>query len=150
MRPEVIATLSRDAEAMLPPVFAEIVRTCAQPLFQPIGDLESPIMRHGRVALLGDAAFVARPHVAKGAIRAGHSTIELAAALADAESRTPSCARMRCAARQAPGLSQSRVGSGPTSKAKGSAVDPTLHAREWRRRDLKQSRRRALVKAGFS
>lgn len=41
-------------------------------------------MRHGRVALLGDAAFVARPHVAKGAIKAGHDAIELAAALADA------------------------------------------------------------------
>ena len=84
IRPEVVAALRRDAEALLPPVFAEIVRDCAQPLFQPIGDLESPIMRHGRVALLGDAAFVARPHVAKGAIKAGHDAIELAAALADA------------------------------------------------------------------
>jgi 2-polyprenyl-6-methoxyphenol hydroxylase-like FAD-dependent oxidoreductase len=41
-------------------------------------------MRHGRAALLGDAAFVARPHVAKGAIKAGHDAIQLAAALADA------------------------------------------------------------------
>jgi 2-polyprenyl-6-methoxyphenol hydroxylase-like FAD-dependent oxidoreductase len=85
IRPEVIAALQRDAEAMLPPVFAEIVRTCTQPLFQPIGDLESPMMRRGRVALLGDAAFVGRPHVAKGAIKAGHDAIELAAALADAD-----------------------------------------------------------------
>jgi 2-polyprenyl-6-methoxyphenol hydroxylase-like FAD-dependent oxidoreductase len=85
IRPEVIAALRRDAEAMLPPVFAEIVRACAQPLFQPIGDLESPMMRHGRVALLGDAAFVARPHVAKGAIKAGHDAIELAAALTDSD-----------------------------------------------------------------
>jgi hypothetical protein len=30
-------------------------------------------------------AFVARPHVAKGAIKAGHDAIELAAALADAD-----------------------------------------------------------------
>ena len=85
IRREVIAALRRDAEAMLPPVFAEIVRTCAEPLFQPIGDLESPTMRLGRVALLGDAAFVARPHVAKGAIKAGHDAIELAAALTDAD-----------------------------------------------------------------
>jgi 2-polyprenyl-6-methoxyphenol hydroxylase-like FAD-dependent oxidoreductase len=83
IRPDVIAALRHDAEAMLPPVFAEIVRTCAQPLFQPIGDLESPMMTHRRVALLGDAAFVARPHVAKGAIKAGHDAIELAVALAD-------------------------------------------------------------------
>lgn len=85
IRHEVIAALRRDAEAMLPPVFAEIVRTCAQPLFQPIGDLESPAMRVGRVALLGDAAFVARPHAAKGAIKAGHDAIELAAALASGD-----------------------------------------------------------------
>jgi 2-polyprenyl-6-methoxyphenol hydroxylase-like FAD-dependent oxidoreductase len=85
IRPEVITTLRRDAEAMLPPVFAEIVRACAQPLFQPIGDLESPAMRLGRVALLGDAAFVARPHVAKGAIKAGHDAIELAAALSSGD-----------------------------------------------------------------
>jgi 2-polyprenyl-6-methoxyphenol hydroxylase-like FAD-dependent oxidoreductase len=85
IRPEVIAELRRDAEAMLPPVFAEIVRTCAQPLFQPIGDIEWPMMRRGRVELLGDAAFVARPLVAKGAIKAGHDAIELAAALANAD-----------------------------------------------------------------
>lgn len=82
IRPEVIAALRRDAEAILPPVFAEIVRKCPQPLFQPIGDLESPMMGLGRVALLGDAAFVARPHVGKGAIKAGLDAIELAAALA--------------------------------------------------------------------
>ena len=85
IRPEVITTLRRDAEAMLPPVFAEIVQACAQPLFQPIGDLKSPAMRLGRVALLGDAAFVARPHVAKGAIKAGHDAIELAAALSSGD-----------------------------------------------------------------
>jgi 2-polyprenyl-6-methoxyphenol hydroxylase-like FAD-dependent oxidoreductase len=85
IRREVVAALRRDAEALLPPVFAEIVRTSAQPLFQPVGDLESPMMRGRRVALLGDAAFVARPHVAKGAIKAGHDAIELAAALAVAD-----------------------------------------------------------------
>jgi len=85
IRPEVIASLRRDAESMLPPIWAEIVRATAQPLFQPIGDLESPAMRMGRVALLGDAAFVARPHVAKGAIKAGHDAIELALALAEGD-----------------------------------------------------------------
>ena len=95
IRPEVIAALGRDAEARLPPVFAEIVRACAQPLFQPIGDLESPAMRRGRVALLGDAAFVARPHVAKGAIKAGHDAIELAAALAGGDCRGRPCALRR-------------------------------------------------------
>jgi len=85
IRPEVIMGLRRDAEAMLPPVLAEVVRACAEPLFQPIGDLDSPMMGRGRVALLGDAAFVARPHVAMGSIKAGQDAIALGAALANAD-----------------------------------------------------------------
>lgn len=85
IRPGVTAELRHDAEALLPPVWAEVVRITPQPFFQPIGDLESPTMRVGRVALLGDAAFVARPHVAKGAIKAGHDAIELADALTDGD-----------------------------------------------------------------
>ena len=85
IRDEVIAALHHDAAALLPPCWAEIVRNAAQPFFQMIGDLESPGMAVGRVALLGDAAFVARPHVAKGAIKAGHDAIALAAALAGEE-----------------------------------------------------------------
>ena len=120
-----IAALRRDAEAMLPPVFAELVRTCAQPLFQPIGDLELPMMRHGRVALLGDAAFVARPHVAKGAIKAGHDAIELAAALADANVED-GLTRYDAVRRPASALVIAEsVGSGPTSKAKASAPIPS-------------------------
>ncbi len=38
-------------------------------------------MAFGRVALLGDAAYVARPHVARGAIKAGHDAMALAMAL---------------------------------------------------------------------
>ncbi|MBV9221774.1 MAG: FAD-dependent monooxygenase [Methylobacteriaceae bacterium] len=83
IRPDVLGALYRDAEALLCPAFAETVRIVEQPLFQPIGDLESPQMAFGRVALLGDAAFVARPHVAMGAIKAGQDAIALAAALSD-------------------------------------------------------------------
>jgi 2-polyprenyl-6-methoxyphenol hydroxylase-like FAD-dependent oxidoreductase len=81
IRPEVIAAFRRDAETLLSPAWAEIVRETKEPLFQPIGDLESPAMAKGRVALLGDAAFVARPHVAMGAIKAGHDAIALADAM---------------------------------------------------------------------
>ena len=130
IRREVIAALRRDAEAMLPPVFAEIVRTCAEPLFQPIGDLESPTMRLGRVALLGDAAFVARPHVAKGAIKAGHDAIELAAALTDADvedglarydaARRPASARVVAKSRRL----------GAYIEGKGKRADPITFMRE--------------------
>jgi len=81
IRPEFVAALRRDADALLCPAWAELVRMVDQPLFQPIGDLESPRMAFGRVALLGDAAFTARPHIGRGAIKAGHDAIALAAAL---------------------------------------------------------------------
>ena len=57
------------------PQVAEIFARTAQPFFQPILDPGG-----GRVALLGDAAFVARPHVGAGVDRA---TLD-AASLADA------------------------------------------------------------------
>jgi len=42
---------------------AAVVAQTKQPLLQAVFDLESPQLIFGRVALLGDAAFVARPHV---------------------------------------------------------------------------------------
>jgi 2-polyprenyl-6-methoxyphenol hydroxylase-like FAD-dependent oxidoreductase len=81
MRPEVIAAFREEAEALLPPVCAGMVRACSSLIFQPIGDLESPAMIKGRVAFVGDAAFLARPHVGKGAIKAGHDAMALSQAL---------------------------------------------------------------------
>jgi 2-polyprenyl-6-methoxyphenol hydroxylase-like FAD-dependent oxidoreductase len=51
-----------------------------QPFFQPIFDLESPHIVFGRVALLGDAAFVARPHVGAGVTKAALDAASLAEA----------------------------------------------------------------------
>jgi 2-polyprenyl-6-methoxyphenol hydroxylase-like FAD-dependent oxidoreductase len=82
IRPEIIAGMRADAEARLCPQFAEAIRVTVLPLVQPIYDLLSPRIAFGRVALLGDAAFVARPHVAMGAIKAGQDALALAAALA--------------------------------------------------------------------
>jgi 2-polyprenyl-6-methoxyphenol hydroxylase-like FAD-dependent oxidoreductase len=82
IRPEVIAGMRADAEARLCPQLAEAIRVTALPLVQPIYDLLSPRIAFGRVALLGDAASVARPHVAMGAIKAGQDAMALAAALA--------------------------------------------------------------------
>ena len=83
IRPEFLAQLRNYADRQLCPAWAELVHKAEQPLFQPVGDLQSPSMAFGRVALLGDAAFVARPHAARGAIKAGHDAMALAAALAD-------------------------------------------------------------------
>jgi len=82
IRPEVIAAMRADADARLCPQLAEAIRVTALPLVQPIYDLLSPCIAFGRVTLLGDAASVARPHVAMGAIKAGQDAMALAAALA--------------------------------------------------------------------
>ena len=50
-------------------------------MLQPIYDLESPRLAFGRVAIIGDAAFVARPHVAAGVSKAADDAAALAAAL---------------------------------------------------------------------
>jgi 2-polyprenyl-6-methoxyphenol hydroxylase-like FAD-dependent oxidoreductase len=80
IRPDVIARVKADARAILAPQIAEIfVRT--DPFFQPIYDLESPQLVFGRVALAGDAAFVARPHVGAGTTKAAIDAASLADAL---------------------------------------------------------------------
>jgi 2-polyprenyl-6-methoxyphenol hydroxylase-like FAD-dependent oxidoreductase len=54
----------------------------SRPFLQPIWDLESPRIAFGRVAVVGDAAFVARPHVATGVSKAALDVQCLADALA--------------------------------------------------------------------
>src|SRR3954468_18019431 len=82
--PEVVAEMRAEARSLLAPQIYEIVERAAQPFFQAIFDLESPCMTSGRVALLGDAAFVARPHVGMGVTKAALDAQTLAQALADA------------------------------------------------------------------
>jgi len=82
IRPELIRALKQDARVVLPPQMAAVVEQTALPLMQPIHDLESPRMVVGRVAILGDAAFVARPHIASGVTKAALDAQGLADALA--------------------------------------------------------------------
>ncbi len=84
IRPELVVELKRAAHARLAPQIATIVELTAEPFFQAIFDLESPRLVHGRVALLGDAAFVARPHVGMGVTKAGLDAQCLADAIAEA------------------------------------------------------------------
>ena len=70
IRREAIAAMRADAERLLAPEFREFVRLIEEPILQPIYDLETPRMAFGRVAIIGDAAFVARPHVAAGVAKA--------------------------------------------------------------------------------
>jgi 2-polyprenyl-6-methoxyphenol hydroxylase-like FAD-dependent oxidoreductase len=76
-----IAAMRADGRRLLAPAFAEIVEKCGQPFLQPIHDLASSSIVHGRIALLGDAAFVARPHVGMGVTKAMQDALALEAAL---------------------------------------------------------------------
>ncbi|HUL90291.1 MAG TPA: FAD-dependent monooxygenase [Pseudolabrys sp.] len=81
IRQEAIAEMRADAERLVAPQFRQIVRLIEEPILQPIYDLESPRMAFGRVAVAGDAAFVARPHVAAGVSKAADDAAALAEAL---------------------------------------------------------------------
>jgi len=69
------------ATQLLPEVFQHLVRATAEPFIQPIYDLASPRMVFGRVCVLGDAAFVPRPHTAASTAKAVTNAIALAETL---------------------------------------------------------------------
>ena len=58
-----LAEVRAAARQVLAPQFAEMIEKTEHLFFQPVFDLESTQLAFGRIALLGDAAFVARPHV---------------------------------------------------------------------------------------
>ncbi len=81
--------LKREATELLPPPFRDIVHATAEPFVQPIMDLTVPTMVKGRVALLGDAAFIPRPHTAASTSKAAANAL----ALGDALARCPDIGR---------------------------------------------------------
>jgi 2-polyprenyl-6-methoxyphenol hydroxylase-like FAD-dependent oxidoreductase len=70
IRQDLLSELRADAEMKLAPQVATMVARTPQIVLQPIYDLESPRLVFGNVVLLGDAAFVARPHVGTGVTKA--------------------------------------------------------------------------------
>lgn len=81
IRKDVVARLHGQAEALLPPQHCELLLAMEQPFFQAIYDLECERLVFGRTLLLGDAAFVARPHVGAGVTKAALDAQYLAQAL---------------------------------------------------------------------
>lgn len=75
------ALLRADADAMLAPPFRALVHLTAEPFIQAILDLDVPRMAFGRIILLGDAAFIPRPHTAGGAAKAAANALALAQSL---------------------------------------------------------------------
>jgi 2,6-dihydroxypyridine 3-monooxygenase len=76
-----LARLRAAAVATLPPAFAEMIEAVEEPFVQVIVDLAVPAMAYGRICLLGDAAFAARPHAAAGTAKAAENAWKLAEAL---------------------------------------------------------------------
>lgn len=132
-----VAGVRDDARRLLAPQFAEILQKTAQPFLQPIFDVDSKRIAFGRVALLGDAAFVARPHVGMGVTKAAEDAESLVRAIAthgvspkallayEAE-RVPACAAV---VRRAQHLgayleAQTRIGTGAATitAAEGTAA----------------------------
>src|SRR5262252_6847389 len=81
IRREPIAAMRAAAERLLAPQFRAVIGMIDEPILQPIYDLETPRMAFGRVAIVGDAAFVARPHVAAGVAKAADDAAALVEAL---------------------------------------------------------------------
>ncbi len=82
VRREVVGALHLAAEEKLAPPLAAIVKRTAQPYPHGIFDVAARRLVFGRAVLLGDAAFVARPHVATGIAKAALDAQCLADALA--------------------------------------------------------------------
>ncbi len=78
VRDDVLVRMQADAERRLPASFVEIIRQSGRPFFTPIYDHCSPKFAEGRVALAGDAACVARPHVGMGVTKAAEDALALA------------------------------------------------------------------------
>lgn len=76
-----IDAFRKTAQARLPRQFSNAVMCADRIMLQPIYDVQSKQIAFGRVALIGDAAFVARPHVGIGVLKAAQDAISMAQCL---------------------------------------------------------------------
>jgi 2,6-dihydroxypyridine 3-monooxygenase len=81
-RADHVAEVRATAQARLPQVIADAVCAVDDPFLQVVYDVEIDRMAFGRTCLIGDAGFVARPHMAAGTAKAAANAWALADALA--------------------------------------------------------------------
>lgn len=79
--PKCIARMRQEAADTLPPDFADFLNRVPKPFLQPIYDLIPRRIAFRHVALVGDAACVARPHVGAGVAKAATDATTLVRAL---------------------------------------------------------------------
>jgi 2-polyprenyl-6-methoxyphenol hydroxylase-like FAD-dependent oxidoreductase len=109
IRPDAIAQLYEQATAQLHPQFADLVRSTREPFIQVIQDFAVEQMVFGRVALLGDAAFIVRPHTAAATAKAAADATTLAEEL-NRHERMPDALAAWERTRVAAGLSLTQYG----------------------------------------
>jgi 2-polyprenyl-6-methoxyphenol hydroxylase-like FAD-dependent oxidoreductase len=85
IRKDLIAGMHRDAREILPPLLLDALMKIRQPFITPIYDFTAPSIVFGRVAMVGDAAANARPHMGFGMAKAGTDAQALARHLRDHE-----------------------------------------------------------------
>src|SRR5499427_7323143 len=83
IRKDLIADLYTDARETLPPALLDALMKIKQPFITPIYDFTAPAIVFGRVAMVGDAAANARPHMGFGMAKAGTDAQALAKHLRD-------------------------------------------------------------------
>ena len=83
IRKDLIAEMHKDAREILPPALLDALMAIKQPFITPIYDFTAPRITFGRVAMVGDAAANARPHMGFGMAKAGTDAQALAKHLRD-------------------------------------------------------------------
>jgi 2-polyprenyl-6-methoxyphenol hydroxylase-like FAD-dependent oxidoreductase len=83
IRKDLIAEMHKDAREILPPALLDSAMKIKQPFITPIYDFTTPAIVFGRVAMVGDAAANARPHMGFGMAKAGTDAQALAKHLRD-------------------------------------------------------------------
>jgi 2-polyprenyl-6-methoxyphenol hydroxylase-like FAD-dependent oxidoreductase len=85
MRKDLIAQMHADARDIMPDTLLDALMQIEQPFVTPIYDFTAPAIVYGRVAMVGDAAANARPHMGFGMAKAGTDAQALAKHLAQNE-----------------------------------------------------------------
>lgn len=89
MAPGVEQQMRQYADQVLAPPFQQLVAATKEPFVQAILDLGVPQMAFDRMALVGDAAFIPRPHTAASVSKGAANAIALANALTDQNHNVP-------------------------------------------------------------
>ncbi|MBD1862392.1 MULTISPECIES: FAD binding domain-containing protein [Trichocoleus] len=89
IHPTVEQAMRSYADRVLAPPFQKLVAATREPFVQAILDLGVPQMAFDRIALIGDAAFIPRPHTAASTAKAAANAIALVDALVDSNHDVP-------------------------------------------------------------